>query len=284
MNLTARFARRVTTVTLLAAAAAAALSGTALSGRPRPGGRVRPGQGRRRGAGQVQGRVAELAVGQARLAARLRAVRQEAAAPTSWPPATAARAGAWPARSRPRSAPTPRRPMSGWTRSASPPRRWAGPTARRCTGPPMAASPGWRSPSPVTAIRSWPWPTARRRTTRWSRRVRSSPSSARASSSRFWRTSSLTGTSWTRIPASLPINESASLSAFGKTVYVVDPGLPGRLLASTDGRHFAARPSPCQAAQDFGLIQAVPTSASHVALLCDGNPGFSKASRPSTAR
>jgi photosystem II stability/assembly factor-like uncharacterized protein len=93
----------------------------------------------------------------------------------------------------------------------------------------------------------------------------------------FWRTSSLTGTSWTRIAVSLPINESASLSAFGKTVYLVAPGLPGRLLASTDGRHFSARPSPCPAAQDVGLIQAVPTSASHVALLCDGNPGFSKA-------
>jgi len=93
----------------------------------------------------------------------------------------------------------------------------------------------------------------------------------------FWRTSSLTGTSWTRIPVNLPINDSASLSAFGKTVYVVDPGVPGRLLASTDGRHFAARPSPCPAAQEVGLIQAVPTSASHVALLCDGNPGFSKA-------
>jgi photosystem II stability/assembly factor-like uncharacterized protein len=93
----------------------------------------------------------------------------------------------------------------------------------------------------------------------------------------FWRTSSPTGTSWTRIPVSLPINDSARLSAFGKTVYVVDPGVPGRLLASTDGRHFAARPSPCAAAQEVGLIQAVPTSASHVALLCDGNPGFSKA-------
>jgi hypothetical protein len=93
----------------------------------------------------------------------------------------------------------------------------------------------------------------------------------------FWRTASLTGTSWTRIPLTLPINDVASLSALGKTVYVVDPGLPGRLFASTDGRHFAARPSPCKVSQEVGLVQAVPTSATRVDLLCDGNPGFSKA-------
>ncbi|HEX3490029.1 MAG TPA: hypothetical protein VHU92_11815 [Streptosporangiaceae bacterium] len=93
----------------------------------------------------------------------------------------------------------------------------------------------------------------------------------------FWRTASLTGTSWTRVSVTLPINDSASLSASGKTVYVVDPGLPGKLFASTDGQHFASRPSPCPAAQEVGLIQAVPTSATHVDLLCDGNPGFSKA-------
>jgi photosystem II stability/assembly factor-like uncharacterized protein len=93
----------------------------------------------------------------------------------------------------------------------------------------------------------------------------------------FWRTASLTGTSWTRIPVALPINGSASLSAFGKTVYVVDPGLPGKLFASTDGQHFSSRRSPCPAAQEIGLIQAVPTSATRVNLLCDGKPGIHKA-------
>jgi photosystem II stability/assembly factor-like uncharacterized protein len=95
----------------------------------------------------------------------------------------------------------------------------------------------------------------------------------------LWRTAALTGTSWTRVPASLPINDVASLSAFDKTVYVVDPGLPGHLLASTDGRHFDARPSPCEASQEVGLVQAVPTSATRVDLLCAGNPGFSKATK-----
>lgn len=95
----------------------------------------------------------------------------------------------------------------------------------------------------------------------------------------LWRTASLTGKSWTRLPAGLPINDTASLSAYGKTVYVVDPGLPGHLLASTDGRHFDARRSPCEVSQEVGLVQAVPTSASHVDLLCAGNPGFSKATK-----
>ncbi len=66
-----------------------------------------------------------------------------------------------------------------------------------------------------------------------------------------------------------------------RRVYVVDAqlefGRPDKLYASTDGVHFAARPAPCNHAQDIALIQAVPMPAGHVALLCDGNPGFSKA-------
>jgi len=93
----------------------------------------------------------------------------------------------------------------------------------------------------------------------------------------FWRADSPAGRSWTRIPVRLPINSLARIAGFGKTVYVVDPGLPGTLYASTDGRHFAARRSPCSAATESGLVQAVPTSATAVALLCVGDPGFSKA-------
>ena len=66
----------------------------------------------------------------------------------------------------------------------------------------------------------------------------------------------------------------------GRTVYVTAEGaanVGGRLYASADGRHFSARPSPCDAARDLTLIQVVPTSATDVAFLCDGDAGFSQA-------
>lgn len=95
----------------------------------------------------------------------------------------------------------------------------------------------------------------------------------------FWRTASLTGTTWTRIKASLAIDSAASISTSGRTVYVVGPGQPGQLLVSTDGKHFAAGHSPCNAAQDFGLDQVSASSATHVALLCIGNAGRSEATK-----
>jgi hypothetical protein len=97
----------------------------------------------------------------------------------------------------------------------------------------------------------------------------------------FWRTASPSGRSWTRIPLALASDNSASIATFGTTVYVVAPGTAdpsgGRLYASTDGRHFSRRPVPCRASQEIGLAQVVPTSPTRVALLCDGNPGFSQA-------
>ena len=93
----------------------------------------------------------------------------------------------------------------------------------------------------------------------------------------LWRTGSATGTSWTRVPVSLPLSSQASVASFGQTMYAVIPGIPGTLFAATDGRHFSARPSPCSAAEQTGLIQVVPTSATKVALLCDGNPAISTA-------
>jgi len=96
-----------------------------------------------------------------------------------------------------------------------------------------------------------------------------------------WRTN-LAGQSWTRMPVKLKINVSADVAAYGKTVYIVTPPIdgpqPSQFLASTDGgRHFAARRVPCPAVTLHSLIQAVPYSPTKVALLCDGNPGFSKA-------
>ena len=97
----------------------------------------------------------------------------------------------------------------------------------------------------------------------------------------LWRIATRPGSKWTRIPLNLPRNETADVSVLGKTVYVVDQqlefGQPDKLYVSTDGRHFSARPAPCAHSQDIALIQAVPMSATRVALLCDGNPGFSKA-------
>jgi photosystem II stability/assembly factor-like uncharacterized protein len=96
----------------------------------------------------------------------------------------------------------------------------------------------------------------------------------------FWRIATR-GSTWTRVPLNLPKNFTAGVSVLGKTVYVVDQQLefggPDKLYASTDGVHFAPRPAPCDHAKDIALIQAVPMSATHVALLCDGDPGFSKA-------
>jgi hypothetical protein len=97
----------------------------------------------------------------------------------------------------------------------------------------------------------------------------------------FWRIPTGARGGWARIPLRLPPNDGADVAVFGATVYVVDEqvqfGRPDVFYASTDGRHFTARPAPCDHAQDLALIQAVPMSADRVALLCDGNPGFSKA-------
>lgn len=71
------------------------------------------------------------------------------------------------------------------------------------------------------------------------------------------------------------------MSAFGSSVYVIDELADGvksdRLYASTDGVRFSARPVPCNNADDVGLIQSVPTSTDHVAMLCDAPIGFGKA-------
>jgi photosystem II stability/assembly factor-like uncharacterized protein len=97
----------------------------------------------------------------------------------------------------------------------------------------------------------------------------------------LWRTSAQAGGTWTSIPLDLPLNVSADVAVHGTTVYVVDGSVrvaaKGKLYVSTDGRHFSSRISPCDATKDVFLIQAVPTSATGVSFLCDGNPGFSKA-------
>jgi photosystem II stability/assembly factor-like uncharacterized protein len=102
----------------------------------------------------------------------------------------------------------------------------------------------------------------------------------------LWRTTAPAARTWTQVTGiRLPGNFTASVSAYGRTVYVVDP-LHGdsasldKFYASTDGgRHFAARKVPCDSQPIIALVQVVATSASHVDLLCDGDPGFSKADK-----
>lgn len=96
----------------------------------------------------------------------------------------------------------------------------------------------------------------------------------------LWR-APVTTTAWRKSNLDLPANYTASLAAKGRSVYVIDPlldlGKTDRFFASTNGTRFSTRPSPCPNKQDSGLVQAVPTTATHVDLLCVGDPGFSKA-------
>ena len=97
----------------------------------------------------------------------------------------------------------------------------------------------------------------------------------------LWRTTSATGSKWTQVKANLPYSFQADVSAFGSTVYVTDPqlqaGADDVLLVSKDGKSFASRTAPCDHSQDIELLQVVARSATEASLLCDGDPGFSKA-------
>jgi hypothetical protein len=100
----------------------------------------------------------------------------------------------------------------------------------------------------------------------------------------LWRATVLHPRRWTRIPVKLPSNFTAEVALHGSTVYVVDPfgpafGQPDRFYASTNGRTFSTRPDPCRHLLDSALIDVVATSATHVDLLCVGNPGMSRAAK-----
>jgi len=100
-----------------------------------------------------------------------------------------------------------------------------------------------------------------------------------------WRTN-LAGRTWTKMAMPRPLrnNVIANVAAFGDSIYVIDPEQDGprptQFYASTDGgRFFTARHNPCPALELHTLIQAVPTSATKVALFCDGNAGFGKSGK-----
>jgi hypothetical protein len=88
---------------------------------------------------------------------------------------------------------------------------------------------------------------------------------------------------WKKVSLALPMSLEAGLALHGSSVYVwdqlLDSGAPDRLYASTDGIHFIARTAPCDHAKDVALVDVVATSAQNLDMLCDGNPGFSKAEK-----
>jgi len=95
----------------------------------------------------------------------------------------------------------------------------------------------------------------------------------------LWRTSGLTGP-WKKVPVNLPINVTGNLAISGRTVYVADPWIDFRqhdlLYASANGISFARRPTPCDNRQFFAITSIAASSAKNLAVLCEGNPGFSK--------
>lgn len=96
-----------------------------------------------------------------------------------------------------------------------------------------------------------------------------------------WRSPNREPGTWLQVKIDMPPNFAADVAVYGTSVYVIDDqllfGNPTKFYVSTDGRTFSPITSPCDQTQDLALLQAVPTSASDVAVLCDGNPGMSQA-------
>jgi hypothetical protein len=97
----------------------------------------------------------------------------------------------------------------------------------------------------------------------------------------LWTTTASGKGTWTKVDLTLPHAFEADVAANGTSVYLVVPQLEfggtDLLYASTDGTTFTSRTQPCDNTDDIGLLQAVATTTKNVYLLCDGNPGFSKA-------
>jgi photosystem II stability/assembly factor-like uncharacterized protein len=96
--------------------------------------------------------------------------------------------------------------------------------------------------------------------------------------STVWR-ASVWGSEWQPVPVTLPVTLSAFVSAGGGATYVYVPqvGAADLFFASTDGRRWSARTSPCSKPEDSALTDVVALPRHHAALLCVGDPGFSKA-------
>jgi hypothetical protein len=102
-------------------------------------------------------------------------------------------------------------------------------------------------------------------------------------SATLWRTT-IAGGSWTQVSLTLPaglVTNAAVLKVHGIVAYLVVPTEtePDVLDATTDGTHWSSRPDPCVKSDDEMLVDAAPSSATNVALLCVGNPGQSEADK-----
>lgn len=95
----------------------------------------------------------------------------------------------------------------------------------------------------------------------------------------LWRMAAGSG-SWTEVAVDLPVSYFGVIRLREPTVYVVAQRFPPEsdvFMASTDsGATFTPRSSPCRPDHDEVLVDVAPMSASRVALLCIGDPGFSK--------
>ncbi len=99
----------------------------------------------------------------------------------------------------------------------------------------------------------------------------------------LWTTSSLTGSSWKAVALKLRSSPIVTVTVYGQTVYVLngrtDTG-GNKLWASTDGgSHFSSRPVPCDSTEDNSLISVAASSATDVALLCEGAAAASDAGK-----
>jgi hypothetical protein len=95
----------------------------------------------------------------------------------------------------------------------------------------------------------------------------------------LWRMAAGSG-SWTQLAVDLPVSFAGVIRLRQPDVYVVAQRFPPEsdvFMVSTDGATtFSPRSSPCQPGRDEMLVDVAPVDASRVALLCVGDPGFSK--------
>ncbi|WP_344896120.1 hypothetical protein [Actinomadura meridiana] len=89
---------------------------------------------------------------------------------------------------------------------------------------------------------------------------------------------------WHRVPVNLPTKpaEGVVIALHNRTGYILVPGTagdPDTLFASTNGRRWSTRPSPCDKQGAEALVDIAPMPHKRVALLCVGDAGFSKATK-----
>jgi photosystem II stability/assembly factor-like uncharacterized protein len=94
-----------------------------------------------------------------------------------------------------------------------------------------------------------------------------------------WKTTA-GGGAWTKADVRLPaglVTNAARMAVRGSTAYLVVPtevDRPDVVRVTTDGTHWASRPSPCSKEADERLVDVTTYSDAGVAFLCVGDPGF----------